>query len=226
MPTKLEKGNKGEEAVINALSYLEYSFILLNNVTFLNKKSNITHQIDHILIHPYGVFVIETKAYTGKIIYDEYLDAWIREAKGKQFKIKSPLKQNKSHEIALYRVFKGAIKVIGVVVFANNNAPYMGDENIINLNNLVLFVESFPYERILSQEEMIKIKDIIKENEVHIDTSKHLENIKTLKEANKIAIKEKTYAIENMRCPRCGGTIKKKKYTYSCSNCDFKFCLD
>lgn len=59
--SKRTRGEKGEQLVSSLLETIkEYKYIL-NDVTFLNKKSEMTHQIDHILIHPHGVFVIETK---------------------------------------------------------------------------------------------------------------------------------------------------------------------
>ncbi|MFM7001908.1 MAG: nuclease-related domain-containing protein, partial [Limnohabitans sp.] len=57
--------NRGEELlknqIINSLS--SPSWHLLNNITL--KTVNGTTQIDHILVSRYGVFVIETKHYSG-----------------------------------------------------------------------------------------------------------------------------------------------------------------
>lgn len=65
--SKQSRGDKGEKLVSSLLEGInEYKYVL-NDVTFLNKKSEMTHQIDHILIHPHGVFVIETKNYYGNI---------------------------------------------------------------------------------------------------------------------------------------------------------------
>ena len=143
--SKQSRGDKGEQLVSSLLEEIkEYKYIL-NDVTFLNKKSEMTHQIDHILIHPYGVFVIETKNYYGKITVPKDTPFWIKEVNGEQIKISNPLKQNKSHAITIGRILKGEYNVIPVVVFVQNNAPYLGDENVINLDDLLLFIESYPY---------------------------------------------------------------------------------
>ena len=75
--SKLSRGQKGEEIVSDILNSIKEYHHLLNNVTFKNKRSEMTHQIDHILIHPHGVFVIETKNYYGEIIYDEVYKDWV-----------------------------------------------------------------------------------------------------------------------------------------------------
>jgi hypothetical protein len=60
--------NDGEARVSKALrsKFLAPDFHLLNHVT-LNLKNGTT-QIDHILVSRYGVFVIETKGYSGWIL--------------------------------------------------------------------------------------------------------------------------------------------------------------
>ena len=62
------RGQKGESLVKKNLSKIKEYHHLLNDITFVNEKSEMTHQVDHILIHPHGVFVIETKNYYGTII--------------------------------------------------------------------------------------------------------------------------------------------------------------
>ena len=42
--SKVSRGQKGEEKVIAALNQIKEYHHLLNNVTLLNKKSEITHQ--------------------------------------------------------------------------------------------------------------------------------------------------------------------------------------
>ena len=74
--------------------------------------------------------------------------------KNERVKISNPLKQNKSHAIVVQKLLKKKYEVIPVVVFVKNNAPYMGDENVINLKDLLLFIDSYPYEKELSKEDI------------------------------------------------------------------------
>lgn len=223
--SKISRGDKGEAIVSNILNSVKEYHYLINDITFLNAKSEMSHQIDHILIHPHGVFVIETKNYFGKIISDTKDSYWIKEVNGEQIKISNPLKQNKSHAITIYRLLKGKFDVISVVVFVKNNAPYMGDENVINLDDLLLFIESYPYKKKISKPDIDKIYKSLNRRSSDISKEEHVENIGYLKQMKKEFRDEMSYAIENNKCPRCGHPIIRKGYKFLCSYCDFNFKL-
>ena len=220
----VSRGNKGEEKVSSTLKKIKKEHYVFNNVSFVNEKSEMTHQIDHILVHPHGVFVIETKNYYGEIIADTGEGYWVKIIKGKKEIIHNPLRQNKSHVRIVKKLLKD-VDVISLVVFVKNNAPYMGDENVINLKDLLLFIDSYPYEKSLNKEEIKQICRIIRENKVKVTKKEHLENISYLKQIRKENQAEIEYAIENQKCPRCGSSILQNEYTFKCSNCDFKFKL-
>ena len=220
----VSRGNKGEEKVISTLKRIKVNHHVFNNVTFISEKSEMTHQIDHILVHPHGVFVIETKNYFGEIIANTNEGYWKKIIKGKEEIIRDPLKQNKSHVRVVKKILKD-VDVISVVVFVKNNAPYFGDENVINLKDLLLFIDSYPYKKILEKEEITEICKKIRENKTKIKKSEHLENISYLKQIKKENMAEIEYAIENQKCPRCGSNILQNGYNFKCSNCDFKFKL-
>ncbi len=71
----LIKGKFGEFVVaIHVKLYLKNpEYILLNNLTLPDGQGSTT-QIDHVLLSPYGLFVIETKNYKGWIFGGEYQD--------------------------------------------------------------------------------------------------------------------------------------------------------
>lgn len=225
MSTKLSRGQKGEEIVSDVLNSIKEYHHLLNNVTFKNKRSEMTHQIDHILIHPHGIFVIETKNYYGEIIYDEVYKDWIRIIDGKRSRSPDPLKQNKSHAITLYKALRGEYKVIPVVVFVQNNAPYMPNDNAINLDDLLLFIDSYPYEHKYTNKTLDKIKAMIDKKISDVSMDEHLENIDIIKTYRKQQQAEIAYAIESHKCPRCGGPILQKGNIFKCYKCDFNFKL-
>ena len=223
--SKRTRGEKGEQLVSSLLETIkEYKYIL-NDVTFLNKKSEMTHQIDHILIHPHGIFIIETKNYYGKISVPKDEPFWIKEVNGEKIQIANPLKQNKSHAITVWRLLKGKYNVIPVVVFVQNNAPYLGDENVINLDDLLLFIESYPYQRKYQKKTIDEINKIISRKVSKVTKEEHLENISYLKQIKKEIKNEITYAVENNICPRCGSKMLSKGYSYCCSKCNFNFKL-
>lgn len=72
---------------------------ILNNIMI--EVNGITHQIDHIIISKYGIFVIETKQYNGYITGSEYDKNWSLKAGNKKIYINNPMHQNYGHVIAL-----------------------------------------------------------------------------------------------------------------------------
>ena len=223
MSTK-SRGQQGEKKVKDLLKKEKEYHKILNDVTFVVGKTEMSHQIDHIFIHPHGVFVIETKNYYGEIICDTHDSFWLKVVKGKAEKIANPLKQNKSHMIVVSRLLKGKYDVIPVVVFVKNNAPYI-DDNAINMKDLHLFIESYPYETLLEKKDIDFIYKELKKNKSDLSKAEHLENIGYLKEMKKEFRLEMEYALENGKCPRCDSDIIEDGYEFHCSKCDFKFKL-
>lgn len=223
--SKLSRGQKGEEIVSDILSNIKEYHHLLNNITFKNKRSEMTHQIDHILIHPHGVFDIETKNYYGEIKYNPGTKEWFKVIDGITSKMSDPLKQNKSHAITLYKALRGDYQTIPVVVFVQNNAPYMPDDNVINLNDLLLFIDSYPYKHKYTKGTIDKIKTIIEKKSSDISIDEHLTNIDIIKTHRKQVQAEIAYALETKRCPRCNGPILSKGNIFKCYKCDFNFKL-
>lgn len=224
MSTK-SRGDKGEKAVIKILKKEKSYHRIVNDAIFLTEKSEMTHQIDHILIHPHGVFVIETKNYYGDIISNTGDSFWLKIIKGQASKISNPLIQNKSHAKIIKKIVGKDVDVIPVIVFVKNNAPFMGDENVINLKDLLLFVFSYPYIRIMEKKEIDEIYKLIKGNVAKISNKEHVQNIAYLKQINSELRAEKEYAIETRTCPRCGAKIVENNLQFSCSKCDYKFKL-
>jgi hypothetical protein len=68
-----EAGTWGERAVVRVLRELDDSYYLLSNVKLPRGRGD----IDHILLSPDGVFVIETKNYSGRVMCDR--DDWYRQ---------------------------------------------------------------------------------------------------------------------------------------------------
>ena len=223
--SKQTRGDKGEAFVKECLESMDGYHQIINDVTFINKKSEMSHQIDHIFISSKGIFVIETKNYFGNIISDTNDSYWIKEVNGKQIKISNPLKQNKSHAFTIYKELRGKYDVFPVVVFVQNNAPYMGDENVINLYDLPLFLKTYPTRTRIKKEDIDKIAKLLNKHSSDISKEEHIENISYLKQMKQDFRDEMSFALENNKCPRCGHIIIRKGYNFFCSYCDFKFKL-
>ena len=61
---KYRRGIAGEELVEESLQELSDEYFLLNDITLPQTRMN----IDHLILGPNGIFVIEAKNYDGKIV--------------------------------------------------------------------------------------------------------------------------------------------------------------
>ena len=118
------QGIQGEEEVIKALSVLDDTYVLINDVNLAGGAGN----IDHIVLGPNGVFVIETKNYSGVVVCSG--DSWLRHYSGtrrrRNFGLGSPSRQAKRNALSVKKVVESVkgfcrmnIWVDAVVVFPN-----------------------------------------------------------------------------------------------------------
>ena len=115
------KGKMGEFAVAaHAKLYLDQDrYTLLNDCT-LPDEQNQTTQIDHILLSPFGIFVIETKNYKGWIFGSQHQKMWTQKIYKKSFKFQNPLHQNYKHQKVLEAVLSDIVEpqfIHSLVVF-------------------------------------------------------------------------------------------------------------
>jgi len=89
--------NRGESLVSLAIqsNFKAPDYHLLNHITLKLKDG--TTQIDHILISRFGVFVIETKDYSGWIFANPKQATWTQVLFHKKFKFQNPIFQNMRH---------------------------------------------------------------------------------------------------------------------------------
>lgn len=76
-----------------------------------------THQIDHIVVSNYGIFVIETKQYNGYISGSKYDKKWVRKGKKNDIYYTNPVRQNYGHIKAICDLLKLDESVVYNVVY-------------------------------------------------------------------------------------------------------------
>jgi len=87
----IRKGLEGEQSVARELSGLSDEYLLLNDVMLPGARGN----IDHVLVGPTGVFVFETKNYSGKYVC--YGDRWFLQGRRQKYDVKSVSVQAKNN---------------------------------------------------------------------------------------------------------------------------------
>lgn len=179
------KGNIGEIKVKFKLKFLPKQYKTINDVMLSNNKGK-TVQIDHIVVGNNGVFVIETKNYSGTIcgVADEVYWKQIFQKSSHDFY--NPLFQNKGHIIELQHKLKklGHIPIYSVIVFGESCNLMLPDSitNVIYMNDVRNYIKSYESELIIDNNSIEKIIKLIKEN-----------NIKSLrnKRKHRIYVKQK-----------------------------------
>jgi hypothetical protein len=177
----LLRQNMGEALVANQLANLNCLHVLINNVTL--PTENGTTQIDHILVTEAGLFIIETKHYTGWILGNPRDDYWMQVIYHKKSRFRNPLLQNYGHIKAVQALFKlPERQFIGVVVFTGSGELKTNlGPNVILLDQLLGFIEQ-RREMVLDERQMayvvgrIEMKRLCRSNETDEYHLNHVRN--------------------------------------------------
>ena len=150
------KGQLGEKIAKKELEKLNKGYLILNDIMVYS--DNKTHQIDHIVISKFGIFVIEMKNYGGKIFGKENDKIWTQKIGRKTNKLNNPIIQN--------------------ICFGNNVELNIDNcKNVIKLDKLNKIIKSYKEIKLNNIE---KIYNQIKE--LNITSKKerknHIKNIK------------------------------------------------
>lgn len=171
---------------------------VINNL-LLQIEEGKTSQTDHIVINKNGVFVIETKNYSGRIYGDDVRKEWTQVLNYGKVKnhFYSPVKQNAVHMHRITEFLPEDIPVYAAVVFVKGNIEYIKSKYVYTLFGLYSKLNT-PGERQLSIEEMKNAYELLVQNNKSgtISNREHIENINNTKKD-----------IANHICPRCGGTL-------------------
>ena len=221
----IKKGEEGENLIASILDKDTKYHRLINNLVLLG-DNGVSHQIDHILIRPNGVFVVETKNYYGLIEGKEEDSFWTRsyfvKGKVKKATFHNPLKQNQSHIRAIKKIIGKDYPIYCFVVFVQNNSESLALFSACDARNIIQRINLLTSDKSLSKGEIDMINDSLLAKEAYLNTDDHVSNIKNAEKSRKDAQKEMRLAIEKKICPKCGRPLVLNKNELKCSNCDYK----
>ena len=203
------KGRRGERAVANILSELPSSeYSVINDITFQDEHGST--QIDHVVVSIYGIFVIETKNYSGWIMGGEKSDQWIKNMYGHKYYFYNPIRQNYGHISALARtLLVSKNNFVSIVAF-----PYKADikvhtsEHVIYFREIVPTILSYTTKRFSIFEvdkmtnQLLSLQSDSKEQK-----KEHIQYAKDKKNFSKNALQQGI-------CPYCGSELKVRKGKY------------
>lgn len=139
--------NQGESMVRKALmsSFPSDNFHLLNNVTL--PIAGGTTQIDHVLVSTRGIFVIETKHYSGWIFGSAKSKTWTQVIYRMKHSFQNPLRQNHLHLKTIESIldFLPDEAFHSIIVFTGS-AEFKTEKpaGVFFLSELISYIELFP----------------------------------------------------------------------------------
>jgi hypothetical protein len=151
-------GRQGERAVINALSSSLNDDYYLVNGAYLKGGGG---DVDHIVLGPSGIYVLETKNWSGKIICNG--DQWQRPGKkvkgSPSLQVKHNTQRVKKLVNTSHAFWSPNIWIEGLLVFTNNNANLSISNptvTILKLPQLTSYIKRQEHNR-LTKEQVQKI---------------------------------------------------------------------
>lgn len=218
-------GEEGEYYVARQLRRLNDSkYFVINNLLF-RKRNGFTNQIDHLVVSPYGVFVIETKNIYGYIHGASKSKLWRSYWRdGRDLAFDNPVLQNEAHINALEeRLGVGRqIPYYSIIAFSPTADLQVNVTNadVIHWTQIRQLIRAYK-EPVMSIEEARSIYDeIVALNITNPEVRRtHGQNAN----ARKVDFERRTdNALDNGKCPKCGGNLVRRTGTYGafygCSN--------
>lgn len=212
----VSKGEYGEHAVTTELEKLPEEYHIFNDVYLEN--NGYSSQIDHVVISRYGVFVIETKNYSGDVYGSENAENWTQYLNGEGYEFRNPILQNRSHKMAIRNTLHIALtNIIPIVVF-------LGGANLhCNTTSTVLYTVQLR-EYILNYQTIAFSPDGVERltqkmsKAMVTDSNRRINHIRKIRQT----IAKRDLQVANHICPRCGGKLIERQgkngLFFGCSN--------
>ena len=216
------KGKFGELTVSAVVGKTEEDKQYVINDLILAGENGKSSQIDHVVINGGGIWVIETKNYSGRIYGEDHQQTWTQVlANGKsKNKFYNPVKQNYTHMLAVEKALiengeqkqtesseeRGTgfrLPMHSVVVFLKGNIQYIKSDYVVPVFSLKNRLRSAG-DNVLDREQQKRYYEkLLSLRERQISAEEHVKNVR-----------EEQFRIENNICPRCGRTLVLKHGKY------------
>lgn len=214
------QGAIGESSVARQLNRLQDNeYLVLNDI--LIETDTGSSQIDHIVISIYGIFVIETKNYSGWIHGNDNSEYWTQSIYLNKTRFRNPIRQNWSHIFALKKILSSFKQATyhSIVVFAGSAElkNVVSKIPVIYVHQLFQTIMAIRGAPNLNVAQVNKIAHILCEVNVQDSRAKKEHVNQVRKHVDERIQKEKS-----LICPNCSGNliVRQGPYGkfYGCSN--------
>lgn len=194
-------GARGERKTAEILrSHLPAGYIVVNNI-YLPLPDGTTTQIDHVVVSRYGIFVIETKTYSGWIFGDEKSAQWMQTKYRKKSRFQNPLRQNYRHVCALAdclgiprTLCKSLVVFSDFCEFKTQMPP-----NVARQSTVVDCILSYS-EIVIKEKDVSAVASVVSEWSDSVDEARRNSHVENLRKRHSAA----SAAGQPPACPYCG----------------------
>ena len=159
-------------------------------------SSHGTTQIDHILVSPFGIFVVETKNYKGWIYGSEDQSTWTQVIYKSKHKFQNPLRQTHRHKKVLSKYLGvGESFILPVISFVGDVELKTELPTNVLTSRVSSYIKQFN-EQVFSNDEVERITGLLSnvKSEYNISKSEHIQSL------------EDRYSSDTI-CPKCGSNL-------------------
>lgn len=200
------KGRQGEARVSSRIQgqFNTENHVTLNDLTL--SVSSGTTQIDHVLISPSGVFVIETKNMSGWIFGSKDQARWTQTLRRKKFQFQNPLRQNYKHVKTVQTVLGlKADQVHNVVVFAGSAVPKTEmPENVLWGTRELVGYLGRQREVVFSPDDVRRMASELRSKAIESGRNTNRAHVTNLRA-------QAAERSDPSRCPKCGSELVERK---------------
>lgn len=218
------KGWFGETLLDNLLKFKLDStkFKILHNI-MLPTVDGATTQIDHIVVSEWGIFVIETKTYSGWVFGDANSPQWTVSHFKRKDRFQNPLRQNYKHIATLSEClgipkeyFKTIVAFGGETDFKTQMPP-----EVMLFGDVPDYIHTQSVNAIIKAEQVPEIVDAIMEWQASLSRERKAAHVENLRRNHPVAkarpdMLPKSSATPEVgddsppTCPKCGATMVRR----------------
>lgn len=240
LSVRMDKGSYGEYLTYKYLKCYEEDGAKFLYNCYLPKENEKTTEIDVLMIHSSGIYVFESKNYSGWIFGSEKQKTWTQTLpngkKSQKEHFLNPIMQNKLHIKWLKEQIGENYPIHSVIVFSERCTLkkidlISTDIKVIKRDQVKHTVKEAAsnFGNVMSQEQIVSVYDKLYPFTQVTDyvKEKHVEDIKTAHSEQVTVSVPDDHENGNLICPRCGSTLVTRiakrgenagKQFYGCSN--------
>ncbi|CAH9018686.1 nuclease-related domain-containing protein [Candidatus Nitrosacidococcus sp. I8] len=157
------KGSIGEKIIKQSVIWQLPKDLYISLHDIYIKDSLGTTQIDHLIVSPYGLFVIETKHMKGWIFGKAEDKSWTQKLYKQSHTFQNPLRQNYRHQKALAETLNLNLNSIYSVIVFTGDCQLKGEmpPNVFQGMSYIKYIRSFE-KRVFTEHEKDKLVELIK----------------------------------------------------------------